>query len=229
MPSVTPSTSRRRTAHTTPSPFNASSTTGAEITIDATSPATSATTVLTISAPTIATEAPHSRACTRDARGSGSTRSSHDTTGSTIASGTSPASADTGSSTASSTTPSATSGAQIATGMLTQRGRRGLRAGAAAVAPSTNVVHAVPFHHRQPAPRTGSGYHPAGGFADGWSGTPSSAHARAPTNASMWNRIWSGPYRSATPTGQARRAAQPSSRQSGATADRTCPAQASTS
>ena len=35
-------------------------------------------------------------------------------------------------------------------------------------------------------------------------------HPRSPTNARMWNCIWSGPYRSATPTGHARRAAQPS-------------------
>ena len=67
-PSATPSTSLRRTAHTIPAALAASSTSGAEITIDAMSPPTTATTVLTTTATTTATVAPHSRACTRDDR-----------------------------------------------------------------------------------------------------------------------------------------------------------------
>ena len=206
MPSVTLSTSRRRTAQTMPSALAPSSTSGADPTIATRSPNKATTIALTTEATTTATQAPHNRACTFDERGSGSTRSSHDNTGSTISSGTSPATTAHGELMAIASSINTVKTPHTSTGGLSQRGNRGLRATCSAdpTDPSeANAVHDVPSYQRQVRSPNGSRYQPAGARAESAVGRRQRrprrrlvavAHAHPPTNARMWNSIWSAPY-----------------------------------
>ncbi len=235
MPSVTLSTSRRRTAHTMPSALAPSSTNGADPIIAASSPNTTATIELTTAAAMMATQAPHNRACTLDDRGSGSTRSSHDNTGSTISSGTSPATTAHGELTPITSSIRAVSTPHTTTGGLKKRGSRGRRPDSASsddLPEPVNPVHDVPSNQRQAVTPNGSGYQPAAATVRSAAGAGNGPGGDCPVTVRPRRTPACG-----TTSGRHRRrgrrrpgrpgaAAQPSCRQSGSPPERTCDAHA---
>ena len=113
-------------------------------------PATASAAVLTAIATTTATHPPQRNAWTFDDVVSGSTRSSHHSTGATITNGIIDSGKASGAPATNSTINTKAIGRQTSTGTLSQCGNRGLRTasiGAADIG-CTPAVQAAPSHHR---------------------------------------------------------------------------------
>ncbi len=161
----------------TPPALMASSTTGAETTVAATSPNTTATIVLIVPAITTATVAPQRKAWIRAGIGSGSTRSSQSMTGSTMPIGTMPSATEMGLRMSRAIRPGMANSEATMTGTLIHSGSRRRSA-----LPLTWTVQVLPSHHRHGARPQGSGSHPGGvgaGSSAGVSGEEMSVTQRS--------------------------------------------------